>query len=86
VISGIELFSKSALTHTEENSLRTFLAERVPVIELTSTIKKETIALRRSAKLKLPDCIVAATAITLNAILLTADKGLLAFSWPGFRT
>ena len=36
--------------------------------------------------LKLPDCIVAATAIALNAVLMTADKKLLGLSWPGLQT
>ena len=85
VISEIELFSKPAMPPNEEENLRAFLSDRLPIVELTSAIKKETIALRRNAKLKLPDCIVAATAIVQNAVLLTADKELLTLSWPGFH-
>jgi len=85
VISEIELFSKPSIPPNEEENLRIFLSDRLPVIELTSAIKKETIALRRNAKLKIPDCIVAATAIVQNAVLLTADKELLTLSWPGFH-
>jgi len=86
VISEIELFSKPALPLNEEENLRTFLSERIFTVELTSDIKKETIALRRSARLKIPDCIIAATAIVQNIALLTADKELLGLSWPGLRT
>ena len=86
VISEIELFSKPALPFNEEENLRTFLSERILTVELTSEIKKETIALRRSARLKIPDCIIAATAIVQNIALLTADKELLGLSWPGLRT
>lgn len=86
VISEIELFSKPALPSNEEKILRAFLSDRVPIIELTSAIKRETITLRRNAKLKLPDCIIAATAIVQDAVLLTADKELLALSSPGLRT
>ena len=86
VISEIELFSKPAMPLNEEENLRTFLSERILTVELTSDIKKETITLRRSARLKIPDCIIAATAIVQNAALLTADKELLGFSWPGLRT
>jgi len=68
----------------EEEKLRVFISERLPVIDLTSEIKKETIALRRTIKLKLPDCIVAATAVVLNAKLLTADNELLRLNWPGY--
>ena len=38
------------------------------------------------AVVKLPDCIVAATSIILNAVLLTDDHHLLNLSWPGLRT
>jgi len=86
VISEIELFSKPGMLSDEEESLRDFLAERMIVIDLTDDVKKETIALRRSIRHKLPDCIVAATASVLNATLLTADKKLLNFSWSGLKT
>jgi predicted nucleic acid-binding protein len=59
--------------------------ERIGIIDISNDIKQETIAIRRSNKLKLPDCIVAATSIVLNAILLTDDDHLLNLSRPGFR-
>ena len=86
VISEIELFSKPALPADEEENLRAFLAERMIIIDLTDDVKKETIAIRRNTRLKLPDCIVTATAVVRNAVLLTADKELLNLSWPGLRT
>jgi len=55
------------------------------IIDLTDEVKKNTIALRRTVKHKLPDCIVAATAIILNATLLTADEKLLRLKWQGFN-
>jgi len=86
VISELELFSKPALPPDEEKNLRAFLSDRILIIDLINAVKKETIALRRTARLKLPDCIVAATAVVQNAVLLTADKELLALSWPGLHT
>jgi len=83
VISEIELFSKPMLPLHEEKSLRAFLSDRIFIVDLTTAVKKETVALRRTTRLKLPDCIVAATAVVQNAVLLTADKELLALSWPG---
>ena len=83
-ITEIELFAKTELPSDEEENLRIFISERIPVIGLTSAVKKETIALRRTSRLKLPDCIVAATAIALNAVLLTADRKLLRLEWPGY--
>jgi predicted nucleic acid-binding protein len=86
VISEIELFSKPKMAADEEENLRAFLSERTIIIDLTDDVKNETIALRRSVKLKLPDCIVAATAVILDSVLLTADKELLRLNWPGLNT
>jgi len=85
VISEIELFSKQALPPNEEENLRAFLSDRISVMDITGSIKKETLALRRSIGLKIPDCIVAASAIALEAVLLTADKELLCLDWPGLH-
>jgi len=84
VITEIELLSKPALPPGEEENLRSLIAERMPIIDLTDTVKREAIALRRSGRLKLPDCIVAATAIATNAVLLTDDTKLLRLAWPGY--
>jgi len=84
VITEIELFAKPELLPDEEENLRIFLSNRISIIDLTNEVKKEVIALRRSIKYKLPDCIIAATTIVLNAILLTADVKLLCLEWPGF--
>ena len=86
VISEIELFSKPQLPIDEEESLRVFLSDRINIVGLTSDVKKETIALRRNTKLKLPDCIIAATSVVLNAMLLTNDDHLLNLSRHGLRT
>jgi len=85
VITEIELFSKPELPPDEEEKLHAFLSDRISIIDLTDEIKKETITLRRTARHKLPDCIVAATAIVLNATLLTADEKLLRLKWQGFN-
>jgi len=86
VITEIELFAKPAMLSDEEEILRAFLSDKIHIIDLTNEIKQEVIAFRRSTKHKLPDCIVAATAIILNAMLLTADSKLLHINWPGFKT
>jgi predicted nucleic acid-binding protein len=86
VITEIELFAKPSMPPEEEKNLRDFLSERIPSIDLNTVVKNETIAIRRNSKLKLPDCVVAATAIIMDAVLLTADAQLLNLSWPGLRT
>jgi predicted nucleic acid-binding protein len=47
------------------------------VIDIGDRVKMEAIALRAAFKLKLPDAIIAATALVLDATLLTADKDML---------
>lgn len=44
-------------------------------ISLTDEIKENTIEIRKKYKIKLPDAIVAASAIVNNLPLITADKG-----------
>ena len=75
VISEIELLSYPGLASAEEKQIEAFLA-KVNVIELSDAVKREAIKLRKTRKLKLPDAIVAATAKTLAATLLTNDKAL----------
>ena len=85
VITEIELFAKPELPPDEEKSLRAFLSDRISIIDLTNEVKNEVITLRRSTKHKLPDCIVAATAIVLNATLLSADVKLLRLERHGLK-
>jgi predicted nucleic acid-binding protein len=58
----------------------------ITVVPLTSDIEQATIAFRRATNCKLPDSIIAATAILLDAGLLTHDKKLLACEYEGLRT
>ena len=85
VISEIELFCKPDMPQDEEDNLRAFITERMTVINLTNAVKSETINLRRTTKQKLPDCIIAATAISIVAVLLSDDKRLLNVSFPGLK-
>ena len=85
-ITEIELFAKAGLPPLEEERLRSFLSERIHIVDLTVDVKNETIALRRTTKLKLPDCTIAATSIIFDAVLLTDDRDLLNLSWPSLRT
>ena len=74
VISEIELLSFPGMTSFEEQQIRSFIKD-CTVLFLTENVKNKTIALRRSYKIKLPDAIIAATAIENNLQLITADKG-----------
>ncbi|GAB5525208.1 MAG: type II toxin-antitoxin system VapC family toxin [Roseivirga sp.] len=73
VISELELLSFPKIDKKEEFVIQSFIQE-MNLIELNEGIKRETIRLRRAYGLKLPDSIVAATALYLNCPLITADS------------
>lgn len=73
VISEIEFLSYKNLTSTGEENLRNFLKE-FRIIYIDEIIKEEAINIRKIYSLKLPDCIIAATAISLNIPFISADK------------
>jgi predicted nucleic acid-binding protein len=53
------------------------------VVPLTEEIEEEAIKIRRDVKLKLPDSIIAATAVKLGAVLLTNDDEFVKKPIPG---
>jgi predicted nucleic acid-binding protein len=61
----------------EETSLIEERLRRLTYIPLTEAIENRTIELRQSRKVKLPDAIIAATALVHDLQLLTLDKKLL---------
>ena len=75
VISEMELLSFSGITSFEEERIRSLIQD-CHVLFLTENVKNKTISLRRAYKIKLPDAIIAATAIENKLQLITADKGL----------
>lgn len=77
VISELELLAYPGLASSEEQRVRAFL-EDIPVTDLTQAVKHHAVDLRKRSGLKLPDAIVAATAVALEATLLTNDQRLLA--------
>lgn len=79
VISELELLAYPGLVPSEEQRVRAFLKD-VTVTELTQAIKNHAVDLRKRYSLKLPDAIVAATALALDATLLTNDQRLLALA------
>lgn len=74
IISEMELLSFSGITQEEEIGVKTLLLDCTK-FQLTEEIKDKTIEIRRKYKTKLPDAIVAATAVVNNLPLITADKG-----------
>jgi predicted nucleic acid-binding protein len=48
-------------------------------------VVKIAIEIRRKKLVKLPDAVIAATAIDFDATLITRDTDLLDFAYPGLR-
>jgi predicted nucleic acid-binding protein len=76
VISEMELLSYPLLEPVMELQIRSFLS-KVVVLGLTKNVRESAIKIRKENRLKLPDAIIAASALSLNAVLLTNDKTLL---------
>lgn len=75
IITELELLSYPNMTPSEEMHIRDLLNE-LSVVDLDQEVRRATIYLRRAYSLRLPDAIVCATALSLNAVLLTNDKKL----------
>nr|VFK64681.1 MAG: hypothetical protein BECKUNK1418G_GA0071005_104922 [Candidatus Kentron sp. UNK]VFK71178.1 MAG: hypothetical protein BECKUNK1418H_GA0071006_105322 [Candidatus Kentron sp. UNK] len=72
-ITRMELLSFQGITRDEERRINIFLAA-CHVCRLDERTEQEAIRLRRLTNLKLPDAIVAASALVRGATLLTLDQ------------
>ena len=75
VITVMELLSFPSISHDEEVIIKGFL-DQCKIIQINDHVREQTIKIRRQYKVKLPDAIIAATAISNNLTLLTADTGI----------
>jgi predicted nucleic acid-binding protein len=73
IITEIELLSFTALPPNEELLIRERLA-LLKIYKVDNTIKEKTIQLRRTSPLKIPDAIIAATAMIHDCVLVSNDK------------
>jgi predicted nucleic acid-binding protein len=83
VITKIELLSYPNLTGMEEQQIRLLLKKRFKVVPLNKKVELIATLIRSKTKLKLPDSIIAATAISKKALLISGDDNLLKLNWPG---
>ena len=74
IISEMEILSYPALTEDNEKSVRGLLS-KCNIIPVNDEVKEPAIKIRRAHNVKLPDAIVAATAMVNGMTLLSADKG-----------
>jgi len=73
-ISQLETLGHKGISKEEQLKITSFLNECV-IIDINAVIKNFTIMLRQKYNIKLPDSIVMATSLYLNAPIITADKG-----------
>ena len=83
VIIEIELLSFPELTTDDEQLIRQSL-KALARIPLDGAVSKQAVVLRRRFRLRVPDAIVAASALVLDAGLVTNDRQLLGLN--GLRT
>jgi len=74
VITEIEILG-SLIENSDKHKAKQAIINYCTVVLLTNPIKQETIRIRQLYKIKLPDAIIAATAIVEGLTLVTADKG-----------
>ena len=75
IITELELLSYKNLTTKEIRVITNFLKE-IHIENISQEIKEQSIKIRRSSNLKLPDCIISATSISLQIPIFSADKEL----------
>jgi predicted nucleic acid-binding protein len=84
VITRLELLKYPDISAEEETLILDFL-RLVPIMPLTGDIERETIAISRASKLKLPDAIIGSTAIVYGAAVVTADTRFLKCAYPALH-
>ena len=73
VVTAIELFSFAAISQTEKQKLQEFTTIATVYDKIDMDIRTQTIAIRQTYKIKLPDAIIAATAIAYSLTLITRN-------------
>lgn len=72
-ITELELLSKPNITVEEAASTKAFI-NQCTVVDISPVIKRKVVDLRQKIKIKLPDAIIAASALSMDLPLVTADK------------
>ena len=78
-VTELELLGYSGLSVRDLKKVKGFL-EECTIIDINSRIKDLAIQLKRNHRIKLPDCIIAATSIFLDVPLFTADQDFANFT------
>lgn len=73
VITYIELFSSAKLTAAEQAQLQKFVQMATVYDTISQAIVVQTIGIRQQRKIKIPDAIIAATALVNGCTLITRN-------------
>jgi predicted nucleic acid-binding protein len=73
-ITQLELMGYKGISPKDLQMIKNFLDECI-IVDISEEIKKHTISIRQKHQIKLPDSIIAGTAMFLEIPLLTGDKG-----------
>ncbi|MCL2330597.1 MAG: PIN domain-containing protein [Phycisphaerae bacterium] len=85
VITRMELLSFHGMTSEEEKRIHDLL-DAISIIPLNAEVEDTAVRLRRATRRKMPDAIVAASAIASKAVLVTYDQELAGTIFPGLIT
>jgi len=72
-ITELELLGYKGITKEDKSKINQFLSE-CKIIGINKSIKENTLRIKQKKTVKLPDAIIAGTAMYLNLPVLTADK------------
>ena len=72
-ITEMEVLGKFQISESEKQIIGRFL-NRCHIIDMDAQIKHLAINIKQQSRMKLPDAIIAATAIKNDMLLVTADK------------
>ena len=73
-VSEMEMLGKFQISDTEKKIVTQMLSF-CNIIEISPKIKQSAIEIRQKYRIKLPDALIAATAIQQSLTLVTSDKG-----------
>ena len=73
IITEMELLSYKEITAKEKQQIKKFLANFI-ILQIDDEIRDQAIEIKKSTHLKLPDSIIAASAIVLDIPFVTSDK------------
>lgn len=85
IVTRIEMLAYPQMTSEMEKRIHIFL-KSVKIIPITKKVEQNTILIRRSKRLKIPNTIIAASALSVKATIISRDDHLLSLNWPGLQT